>query len=211
MSGRAKALVKKWKQLLPDAQDSHPACESAGQRSYGELSAGQRSYEELRTEGHNLAMRGLEEEDYTGGVTLARPTIRVESGESGGGNSSAMDVISTAMSTPHSHKKHHKDKEKKKKKKKSSLEQYDDGSFSRALEVPLKVHGSRHKKEREERAMSGGSPRKSEESEVMVLGVTPGHRPEQTRKLIKERSPVPTSKLVTAPAQSTAGVKRKGV
>lgn len=201
MSGRAKALVKKWKQLLSDGQDT--------QSSQVYESAGQRSYRGLRTEGHSLAMRGLEEEDYTGGATLPRPTIHIESG---GSNSSAMDVTSTATSTPHSHKRHHKDKEKKKKKKASS-EHHDDGSFSRALEVPLKVHSSRHdhrKKEREERAVGGGSPRKTEQPDVVVLGVTPGQRPGPTRKLMKEGSPAPT----TAPTQrevTAVGVKRKGM
>ena len=60
MSTRAKALVKKWKQLLPEAEDTQ---HSQGQRS-------------VVTEGHSLAMRGLE---HRGGVKL--PVVHVEAGE----------------------------------------------------------------------------------------------------------------------------------
>lgn len=191
VSGRAKTLVKKWKQLLPesDTVHSHPVCDSTGHRSDVEL----------RTDGHSLSMRGLTERDHTEHVRLLRPAVHVEGGADG---SSMMD-----MTASHSHKRHHRDKEKKKKRKSSSGAQ-DEGSFSRALDVPLNLSSSKHAHLSQGKKSVSNS--RTELADVVFVGATSGHGAESAIKLMQERSP---AKVVTEPPahrELCAGVKREG-
>lgn len=204
MSKRAKSLVKKWKQLLPEGeetQDCHQTSEGGGQGT------------EMRLEGVSLALRGLREDEFPAEQVRAPvPAFETESRASG---SCMVDV------TAHSHKRHHRDKEKKKKKKKKrdgSITAHPfEGSFSQALDVPM-LPNSRHAHVGErhfaaEKRVGHSSVARCKMDDVVIVGASPGLVPGPVRTLAREKSPAAAGKVVPrVPAQreATAGVKRKG-
>lgn len=188
-STRAKALVKKWKQLLPS--EVHHSADSASSCT------GHRSDV---TEHESLALRGLR------GQGLPEPVPHLQ--DEGG---SDCEVVSTT--TPpatYSKKKHRKDKERKRKR--VVAEQGEEqGSFARALEMPVPHNrvSSKHQRHLEAKTEN----HRTELPDVTIVGMSPpSSRGVSAGVLRRERSPMPNSKSGTTPQRElTAGVKRKGV
>lgn len=217
MSSRAKSLIKKWKQLIPeveDAQQKHAA--SPEVRSRLEESA---SISESRMEssvGHGSKMESrighgsrMELGEGGGSVNSLRPEAGdVAARRSGGGRSrlaaaqapvicidsgdsedSVVDVTTATTSLQEPKRNHHRNKDKKRKK--NSEHQIMD-EFSRALEVPDSQHEV-HPLSRDSR-----SRREAEQEDVLIVGQN-----YLASQVMRERSPA------TAPHREGSSVVRK--
>lgn len=192
MSSRAKALVKKWKQLLPESEESQETLLAGGASAGLELRTG--------NDGHISGNR-------RGHTQMSVPVIQIESGDSEG---SVVDITRTMGA--HLNKTCHKEKERKHKRR-SSQEHREKESFSRALEMPSshKVSGSgqsnrEHVEDRHHHVNPNASSlRRIELGDVVFTGTSHNHEPATVRKGTRDKSPA------SAQRDATIGVKRKGL
>lgn len=206
MSSRAKSLVKKWKQLLPDSEPTGSS-ESTGHVCAPGLELRQGSEERLTTSGR------LKEKPYTNsdGMSLQVPVIHIESADSEGSIVDLTDQMQT-----HSRKSRHGEKGRKKKRiahHEESFSAHHEESFSEALEMPFmssKVSsrsscgGSGKHLEKMGRSRDGNS----ELDDAVVVRAAQSKEFDLAKRLGREGSPLASS--LPQREGVSAGVKHKG-
>ena len=131
VSGRAKALVKQWKQLLPEEGESEGvSCSSVESSVVGsDSNDAQLTCVAGRLGGPGMAPRRLEHHHSSRGVSMEVPMIHVESGED-----SEASVVEITKPVGHAKKSRHRDKDRKKR---SEYEHEEKASVSRTFEMSL--------------------------------------------------------------------------
>ena len=120
MSSKAKSLVRKWKQLLPESEDAHQNHHSSSPAEMELIPAGM----ELVPAGMDVTRGSARKVERRKDLDMSLPVIHIESGDS---DVSVMEVT----------KKHSESRRRKKKLRTSNLVE---DEFSKALEVPLQYN-----------------------------------------------------------------------
>ena len=202
VSSKAKSLVKKWKQLLPDATETHHHSTTVSLNASG--------MELRQTSEHNEDHSAFSR--YTEGHTeVSRrgtiPAVHIESEED-----------NLHRETSHSKKtSHHRDRERKSSKKsghkRKCVNDLMEDEFSRALAMPLdkssssggsSSSGSMKKTSHHlSRDMSQG---RTNQEDVVFVGTSYDSDSATIKKVNRDKSPLPPKK-----EDASVGMKRKGV
>lgn len=228
VSSRAKSLVKKWKQLIPEAEDTqkkHAASPEVRSRLEASTSMEPRVGHEPRKlrEGHELKEgHGPRMELGEGGGSMnslrAEPVnlAGMRSGGAAGGGRSRLTVATapvicidsgdsedsvvdiTRATTSLQESKRNNHRRNKDKKRKKTAEHQTMDEFSRALEVPVLNRVTDSRHEVHPLSRDSRSQRESEQEDVLIVGQS--YSPPVRREISPARPP-----------HSSVGRKRKGV
>ncbi len=197
VSSRAKALVKQWKQLLPEAEseEANTSVESitGAQLTYGaeglELpdssASGYHHHSGSRRLDHHSESGGLDHHLRTVGMPV--PVVHVESG--GDSEASVVEIPQPAgQGHSHSKSRHHKDKGKRKKRKRAECEDGKGEEVFRMFEMSLEpgsgggcsVSGGGKRRGHSQHRTSA---RNESDDDVLLVGTT------EARKRMRSKSP----------------------
>ncbi len=216
MSSKAKSLVKKWKQLLPDTEESHHQ-ESTHNSS---IEDGTGSRIELRHgEGEELSsLQSLKRKTKRHVSRESVPVIHIESGEEEEEEEEEEDsrmYLTDEVSNSkkrHHHQHQHQQQGRETKKKITHKISYED-EFSRALAMPLEVKKVPRGRSRDtvgthqDGSHAFGKERSPIRTEILRGNGERSSRQEPVSVVMKERSP---GVVALGDSCSSAGLKRKG-